>query len=113
MDIWQLGGAIARVAPDATAYPHRNAPYLLGIEANWHDPADDEANRDWARLVYERMAPHGFDGAIYVNFPGHGEEGEDLVRSAYGVNHARLQAIKARYDPENRFSMNQNIRPQG
>jgi len=111
IDIWQLGGAIQRATPESSAYPHRGAPYLLGIEANWNDPADDEANRDWARNVYDRTAKYGYGGAVYVNFPGHGEEGDSLVRGAYGVNYARLQAVKARYDPQNRFRMNQNIRP--
>lgn len=111
LDIWQLGGAIARVPEDATAYPHRAAPYLLGIEANWHDPAQDAANQAWARGVYAAMQPFSYRDALYVNFPGLGEEGESLVRAAYGTNYDRLVQIKRKYDPENRFRLNTNIKP--
>ena len=110
VDLWHLGGAIKSVARDATPVPQRDARYLIGIEANWTDPSTDQSNMAWARDLYaetQRLSP----ASIYVNFPGFGEEGEDLVRAAYGDNYTRLTQIKAKYDPDNLFRINQNIKP--
>ncbi len=109
LDVVALGGAIGRVPTDATAFAMRSAPYLLAIESNWDDPAADEANMAWARGVYDDMRPFSTGGA-YLNFPGFGEEGETMVRESYAGNYARLQQIKAKYDPENVFRHNLNIR---
>lgn len=110
VDVWQLGGAIAEIGEDETAFGERDAPYMLGIEANWDDPSDDDANIAWARELYDTMQAFS-PGGLYVNFPGLGEEGEDLVRAVYGDNYERLREVKARYDPENLFRANQNITP--
>ncbi|WP_394327980.1 FAD-binding oxidoreductase [Halogranum amylolyticum] len=110
VDVWQLGGAISRVDDDATAIGWRDVPHMLGIEANWDDPADDEANVEWARTLWAEMQPYS-PGGLYINFPGFGEEGDDLVRAAYGDNYERLADVKARYDPENLFRSNQNVEP--
>jgi FAD/FMN-containing dehydrogenase len=102
LDIWVLGGALARMPADATAFAQRVAPFMLGIEANWVDPADDAANLDWAREVFadmQRFSP----GGVYLNFPGFAEEGDDLMRATYGVNYDRLRSVKAAYDPDNVF----------
>jgi FAD/FMN-containing dehydrogenase len=109
LDIWSLGGAVSRVAPEATAFAHRHVPFLLGIEANWHHPEDDEANIAWARGVFTDMQRFSLGGA-YLNFPGFGEEGESLLQASYGSNYRRLQDVKARYDPDNFFRHNLNIR---
>ncbi len=106
----QTGGAIGRVAPDATAYANRNAAFDCIPIAIWEDPAGDAANIGWSRAVWEAMRPFA-TGGVYVN--NLGEEGEDRIRAAYGDNHARLAALKARYDPANLFRLNQNIRPAG
>ncbi len=103
----QLGGAVARVAPDATAFVHRNAAYDCFPIAIWEDPADDERNIRWARELYAAMQP--YSSGVYVN--NLGDEGEERVRSAYGANYARLQRVKARYDPTNFFRLNQNVAP--
>ena len=66
---------------------------------------------DWTRDFWRRMAPHSDRGRIYLNFPGLGEEGDDLVRRAFGGNFDRLAQLKKRYDPDNRFRSNQNIPP--
>ncbi|EJN58180.1 FAD-binding oxidoreductase [Halogranum rubrum] len=110
VDVWQLGGAIARVDDDETAIDWREMPHMLGIEANWEDPAADEANVAWARTLWSDMKQYS-PGGLYVNFPGMGEEGEELVRAVYGDNYERLAEVKARYDPENLFQSNQNITP--
>lgn len=109
VDMWALGGQFARVSPDATAFFRRDAPYLLGIEANWDDPGADDENVTWVREFYTDMARYSPGGA-YLNFPGFYEEGDDLVRKTFGDNYARLQEIKARYDPDNLFVSNTSKR---
>ncbi|HEU5431445.1 MAG TPA: FAD-binding oxidoreductase, partial [Thermomicrobiales bacterium] len=109
MDIWPQGGAVGRVRADATAFGPR-PPFMVAFESTWTDPADNEANIAWARGAWASMRRFDARG-IYLNFPGFGEEKEDLVRAAYGANYPRLQALKSRYDPTDLFRMNLNIRP--
>ena len=106
----QVGGAIARVAGDATAYGNRDAAYDCFPAAIWDDPAQDERHITWARAFWEAMRPFA-TGGVYAN--NLGEEGEERLRAAYGANYARLAALKAKYDPDNLFRLNQNIRPAG
>jgi FAD/FMN-containing dehydrogenase len=108
--IWHLGGAMARVAPDATAYGRRDAPYLVTAEATWTDTAQNDANIRWARDLVAAMKPYS-KGGLYLNFAGFGEEKEAMLRDAYGANYDRLVALKTRYDPGNLFRMNINIPP--
>jgi hypothetical protein len=110
LDVWQLGGALARVPADATAFGDRSAPYLLGIEANWEDPADDETNLAWAREVYATLDPHATDRQ-YLNFPGFHEDGERALQVTFGDNYDRLVDAKTTYDPTNLFRLNANIPP--
>jgi len=111
IDLWHLGGAMSRVAPDATAYGDRSAPFLLGIESNWTDPGDDDANVAWTRDCV--AAFRGLStGREYLNFPGFLERGERTLRAAHGkANYARLRELKRRLDPDNRFRLHQNIAP--
>ncbi len=102
LDIWSIGGALNRVDPSQTAFVRRNARYLVGIESNWDDPADDDANIKWARDVYDDMIKND-DAGAYLNFPGFGEEGQNLIERAYGENYKRMRKIKAKYDPDNFF----------
>ena len=112
LDIWHLGGAMSRVAPEDTAYGDRSAPYLLGIESNWEDPADDAANLDWTRGCFEAFRPLS-TGREYLNFPGFFEDGDAALRSAHGEsNYQRLARVKARMDPDNRFRLHQNVPPE-
>ena len=104
----QLGGAMARVAPDATAFVGRDAHYIMNVHGRWSDPRDDDKVRSWARRSFAAVAPHA-TGSGYVNFLTE-DEGE-RVAASYGANHARLQALKTRYDPGNVFRMNLNIAP--
>jgi len=108
--IWNFGGATARVPADATAFGDRSMPYMLSIDSVWREARDDDANIAWTRAFWSRMQPHAQQGRLYLNFPGLGEEGERLLRDSFGANYGRLQAIKRKYDPENIFRFNQNIR---
>lgn len=110
IDLWVLGGAVSRVPPTATAFSARNAPYTMVLNSSWEDLAQSLGNITWTRALCAAMEPFS-TGSTYLNFPGLGEEGESQVRGAYGANYARLSAIKRRYDPHNRFRLNQNITP--
>ncbi len=108
--IRHCGGAISRVGAEETAFGDRRSEWMLSIDSTWREPGEDEANIAWTRDFYDAALPYS-DGKAYFNFPGLLEEGDRAVRSSYGANHARLARIKAEYDPENRFRLNQNIRP--
>lgn len=105
-----LGGATGRPAPDALAYPHRDAKFVLNVHGRWEEPAGDEAGIRWARDFFQASARYAGPG-VYVNFLT-GDEG-DRVRSAYGANWDRLARAKRAWDPENLFRVNQNIAPTG
>ena len=109
--IWNFGGATAKVGADATAFGDRSMPYMFSIDSVWSDPADDDSNLDWTRSFWQRMRAHSYHGRMYLNFPGHGEEGEKLLEDTYGANYSRLREIKRKYDPDNRFRFNQNLKP--
>jgi FAD/FMN-containing dehydrogenase len=108
VELLALGGAIARVDPGATAFPFRNARWLVNIPATWRDAADDEHEIGWARGTYAAIRPFLADGS-YVNFMGDDED--DTAASAYGPTITRLRRVKAVYDPGNIFRLNQNITP--
>lgn len=108
VDVWHLGGAVRRVAPEATAFGDRSAPFLLGAEANWKASGADRDNIGWARACVEQL--ERFGGGRYLNFPGFLEE-DDAVRAAHGRSYRRLVALKTAYDPDNVFRRNQNIEP--
>ena len=99
----------AALAPAATAFAHRGRRYDFLILTQWDDPSDSPGNMRWTRELFDAMSPH-FRG-VYVN--NLGDEGSDRVRDAYGINYNRLAGIKAAYDPDNVFRLNQNIRPAG
>ena len=113
IDVWFQGGAMGHVGAGESAFGDRSAPILLGIEANWEEePQEDEANIAWARACYSDMRRFS-GGGVYLNFPGFLEEGQGLMRDAYGENYERLVALKNQYDPANLFRLNQNIKPTG
>lgn len=105
------GGAASRVAPAATAFPHREAKYNLLVLGQWREAAEDPEHIAWARGVWEAAQPWA-SGAVYLNAMGE-VEGAQAVREAYGPNYARLAALKAQLDPKNIFRLNQNIAPAG
>ena len=106
--VGQVGGAISRVFPSLTAYPHRAASFRVVIQARWTEPGQDDACVAWARAAFGELTPHA-TGGVYVNFLT--EDEAERVTAAYGVNHKRLVRLKGEYDPTNLFRMNQNIRP--
>ncbi|HET9608560.1 MAG TPA: FAD-binding oxidoreductase [Acidimicrobiales bacterium] len=107
--LFPWGGAVARVAENATPMTKRSVSWVTHPFAVWEDPADDERNIEWAR-TFRRDVGHYATGGVYLNFIG--DEGEDRVRAAYGDDkYARLSAIKGQWDPDNVFRGNQNIRP--
>jgi len=103
-----VAGAANRVPADAMAYAHRDAKFVLNVHGRWNEAAEDERCIAWARSFFEASAPYASGGA-YVNFMT--EDESDRVAAAYGANYARLVQIKRRYDPENVFHLNQNIKP--
>jgi FAD/FMN-containing dehydrogenase len=108
IDVWPLGGALRREPEGGSAFARRSDPYLIGIEANWDDPAEDDANIAWARELVaelEEVSP----GGTYLNFGGFAEEGEALLAETYGEHYARLRELKATYDPDNVFRSTFNI----
>ena len=102
-----LGGAVNRVPPDATAYPHRDVEFVMNVHTRWEDPKDDDTCVSWARTFFDATAPFS-TGGVYVNFVS---EGEERVEAAYGSNFERLAKLKKRYDPDNVFRVNQNVAP--
>ncbi|TYL38129.1 FAD-linked oxidase [Natronococcus pandeyae] len=102
-----LGGAPSRVPTDATAYPHRDAEFVVNIVARWNDPEQDDDCIEWARNSHDALTEYSTDGT-YVNFISE-RTGEE--RFAYRENYDRLVELKRKYDPENRFRLNQNVKP--
>ncbi len=102
-----LHGAVSRVPVAATAFPLRRRGITFDISAQWNPPDGQRAAKEWIDALKTKL-PMDEDGN-YVNVME--REGADSVRRAYGVNYAKLQQMKARYDPNNLFSLNQNIRP--
>ena len=103
-----IAGAANRVASDAMAYGHRDAKFVLNVHGRWDDAKDDRKCIDWARNFFKASAPYASAGA-YVNFMT--AEESDRIASAYGANYARLVGVKKKYDPDNVFHLNQNIKP--
>ena len=103
-----LHGAVSRVEPSATAFNHRSPGFDLAAFNLWPDPAQTRKHVALVTELWERMAPFS-NGGVYVNTLL--EEGDQRVRDAYGANYDRLAALKKKYDPDNFFRMNQNIRP--
>jgi FAD/FMN-containing dehydrogenase len=103
-----FSGAVSRVAPEATAYPHRTGIHM-GVYSLWTNSAEAQAHITWAREGWELMRPVSA-GGVYVNELGL-DESDARIQSAYGSNYRRLAQIKAKYDPENLFRLNANILP--
>ena len=105
------GGAISRVAPTATAFWNRGARWNLVCSAVWDNPADSEAGITAGRRAYDIAEPYA--KGFYVNDANLAERTQAQVDSNYGGNLARLEKVKAQYDPANLFHLNANVMPAG
>jgi len=108
MHMYPIDGAAGRVKSDATAWAYRDAKWSSVIVGVDPDPAKRDQITTWARDYWAALHPHSAGGA-YVNFMM--DEGEERVKATYGKNFAKLQKVKKKYDPENVFRSNQNIKP--
>jgi FAD/FMN-containing dehydrogenase len=105
-----LGGAAQRYDEQAMAASHRSAEYSIAINTSWADPQDSDEQVQWTRDLWTAIRPFS-SGGVYVNFLS-ADDGEDRVRAAYGSDKfERLVQLKSKYDPQNLFQMNKNIKP--
>jgi hypothetical protein len=106
-----MGGAIAEVGEEDTAFSERKPSYMVSIDGIWTDAAEDADRVAWIRSTWEEVKEFG-TGGVYLNFTGlAGEDADAGVDSAFGRNLKRLAEVKAKYDPENFFRVNNNISP--
>jgi hypothetical protein len=109
MHLYPIDGAAGRVGGGDTAFGYRGARFgqvIVGVDP---DPGANDRLIEWTRAYHDELHPHSAGGA-YVNMMMH-DEGADRVRESFGENFDRLVEVKRRYDPENRFRINQNIAP--
>ena len=106
--IYPINGAAHDVGPGATAFGYRDAKYTTVIAGMWPDPSQNEANIRWVRDFYAALAPHSERGG-YVNFAA--DDDANRVEANFGRNFDKLRKLKTKYDPSNRFRINQNIKP--
>ncbi|HJQ46877.1 MAG TPA: FAD-binding protein [Amycolatopsis sp.] len=108
MHIYPINGACHNLAPADTAFAYRDASFATVIAGMWPDPANDDANTRWVRDYYAAIAPHSEEGG-YINFMA--DDDQDRIRANYKGNYDRLVEVKRRYDADNLFQRNQNIKP--
>ena len=101
---------MANVPPEATPYPNRAAHFLMNMHTRWRDPSDDTRCIAWARDLFRATEPFA-SGSVYVNFMP--DDDSLRIEKAYGNNFRRLAELKRKFDPDNLFHLNQNIRPAG
>ena len=109
MHLYPINGAAARVGKHDTAWNYRSATWaqvMVGVDP---DPANNDKTISWTKSYYDALHPYSAGGA-YVNFMMD-DEGADRIKATYGDNYERLVAIKNKYDPDNLFRVNQNIKP--
>ena len=106
--LYPIDGAVQRVGPTETAFANRNVKFSPVVAALWPDPADNDRNVAWVREYAEALRPHSAPGG-YINFMD--RDDQDRVAENYGPNYQRLREVKAKYDPQNLFHVNQNITP--
>ncbi|KTG20243.1 FAD-binding oxidoreductase [Haloferax profundi] len=108
MHLYPIDGAVHDVGSDETAWAARDANWSMVIAGVDSDPANVDEMSDWARDYWDAVHPHTLGGS-YINFMM--EEGDERIRATYGENYERLQQVKAKYDPDNFFHVNQNVEP--
>lgn len=105
---YMIDGAVQRVPQEDTAFPYRNVSFAPVIAGMWNDPAENEANTEWVREYWKALHPYAEPGG-YINFMD--ADDQNRITDNYGANYSRLAAVKAKYDPDNFFHINQNIKP--
>jgi FAD/FMN-containing dehydrogenase len=108
MHIYPINGACHRVSSDQTAFAYRDANFATVIAGMWPDAAQNTANIKWVRNYYDATAPHSEAGG-YINFMA--EDDQSRIKANYKGNYERLVDVKKKYDPDNLFHVNQNIKP--
>jgi len=106
--LYPINGAVQRVGADETAFAYRDVDFAPVIAGMWEDPADNDANIAWVRGYYEALQPYSAEGG-YINFMDADDQGR--IKANYRGDYDRLAKVKAKYDPDNLFHMNQNIVP--
>jgi len=106
--LYPIDGAVQRIGAADTAFSYRDVAFSPVIAGMWEDPADNDANIAWVRGYHEALQPFAAEGG-YINFMDGDDQGR--IKDNYRGNYERLVAIKAEYDPDNLFHLNQNIRP--
>jgi FAD/FMN-containing dehydrogenase len=104
------GGAAGRVPASEAAFAHRGAGYLIAMMAQWSDASEDDRHVAWSRSLFEALKPYS-TGRYLLNYLD--QEDPDVIRAAFGASYDRLVEVKNRFDPDNFFRQNQNIRPTG
>lgn len=106
---FRVHGAATRVKPSDTAFSARNAQWDFDAIGQWADGAESATHIAWLKDVWAQAEPH-LKGTVYINHVA-ADDKPEKVRASYGENHARLRALKAKFDPENLFRVNANIQP--
>jgi FAD/FMN-containing dehydrogenase len=109
MHLYPINGAVQQVGADDTAFAYRDVNFACVIAGMWPEPADNAANTQWVKDYWSAIHPYSGTEGGYVNFMG--EDDQSRVAANYGPNYERLSRIKATYDPDNVFHLNQNIEP--
>jgi FAD/FMN-containing dehydrogenase len=110
VNTFHIGGAVRAVGPEDTAFAERSAPFMVSIDTMWSDAEQDASAIAWSRAAWDEMSKYG-NGNVYLNFTGQIDEPLRAGADAFGRNLRRLGQIKAAYDPENLFQLNNNIVP--
>lgn len=110
LSIRNLHGALSRVPESATAFGDRSGRFLVSIDTMWTDAADNEKNIQWTRDFFEQLQKHSA-GQVYFNFNSDMSGSDNLAQDAFGSNYQRLVEVKTKYDPDNFFRLNANIKP--
>jgi hypothetical protein len=108
-----MGGATGRVPADATAFGDRSAAYMLSVDGNWTDPADDATGIAWTRSFIDQASTMPSARGTYLNFSGDQDIDAAAREAAFGANLHRLTEVKDRFDPGNLFRLNNNVPPSG
>ena len=109
MHLYPIDGAASKIDNKETAWSFRNAKYAEVIVGVDPDSNKKDAITNWAKEYWNELHPHSAGGA-YINFMM--QEGDERIKATYGKNHDKLVEVKTKYDPQNLFRVNQNIKPQ-